>query len=288
MSRYQLSVSKLKLFQTCQYQFYLKYIKKIKPKEIGNALILGSAVHNTLEKYTQSQGAIDISKYFKDEYDSLKSKNEHKGLKIIYSEWDSYQQDIERGNNMLKNYLSKTKDDNQESILYAEVPFRVNVQGINDAVLIGFIDGVTDQGMTLLEYKTTKAHPEKWFIDNDLQMMGYAYAIKNGQPIYSMFDPRVDQELTHLFGSLPERVKYIALHALYDNKKPWHVNGLTHTYLPTDNGMIKFENEVKCIWENIKWCGKNNYWSKSIKDPTTTPCKMCSFRNECFSGGNHE
>lgn len=281
MGKYQLSISKLKLYQTCPHRFYLRYVAKIPEKEIGNALVLGTAVHDTLDKFVETKGGIDAAKYFKDTYDTEKFKNEEKGKTVVYGDWDSYSGDIKRGTEMVKNYLSRDfigeKDDT-----YSEVPFITTIDGIDDAVLVGIIDRITKN--KVYEYKTTKANPEEYFIQNDLQMLGYAYALEKGKPIFSIFKPQVDQSLTHLFGSLPEAVIYIALHSLCSTRKSWHVGELYHTLVPTEEKMKYFEQEVKNIWSAIKWSMKNNIWPKNLKDPTTTPCNFCPYKKECWNG----
>lgn len=276
---------------TCQQLYRNLYVDKIEAPLVGNALILGDAVHQTFEKFDGSRAPQDM---FVEFYEDLKFENEQKGKTIDYGDWNSYQDDLARGAEMVQKHLSRNFTASNRKI-YKEVPFICRIPGESEWYMQGFLDGVVldEIDFCVLEYKTTKAEPSPSFIDYDLQMIGYAFALLNGQPIIASKSreeylkqleagPQVDESLLHLFGKCPRAVKYLALHSYCSKRKPWDVSRPEYECIITQEKLDYFVQTVKGLLRQIEFVEQNGLWVRNQKDPSTTPCKFCAYRNTCW------
>ena len=80
-----ISVSQIKTFLTCSERYRLRYIDKVDEPVVGSALILGSAVHGTIEEFfnrRKDDESIDVHLYFHNEYDKLLHEAKEKGKDV--------------------------------------------------------------------------------------------------------------------------------------------------------------------------------------------------------------
>jgi len=155
-----LSASKIKVFSACPKQFYYSYVdKRESPKT--TALILGTAVHRSIEKYyKEDANPLDVF------IDTWNKEHEENNLLPDTREYGC-------GIKMVTGY-----DYEKRRPVENELEFIIPFPSPNNALcqIRGFIDQVYENGF--IDLKTGKFQPKQGVLNNDPQFIVYAQAFK--------------------------------------------------------------------------------------------------------------
>lgn len=174
----ELSVSRMKKWNTCQKAHDYRYVEKLRPKEKARPLTLGSLVHKCLETRANKGDWIRVIKEFK--------KNEWS--KIFEEE------QVELGDipgdcfRIMRGYTRYYKDsDERLETIAAEVPFSIRIPK-TPVVLVGIIDLIVRDKTTgdvwCYEHKTAKKDiPSEEFRMTDVQTTLYMYVMEKLAPM---------------------------------------------------------------------------------------------------------
>lgn len=159
------SYSRLTSFHTCQYGYYLSYVKRLKGTQNAYAY-LGGITHEQLEKLQIDE--IDIETALKN-FDSGSFDAEFLGYTFPNENIkNSY-------NNAVKHYI-KTFKPYQCDSCEIEEKFDINIDGIN---LIGYIDLLLfneDGTVTIIDHKTSSEYSKKDKAEHGRQLILYGIA----------------------------------------------------------------------------------------------------------------
>lgn len=176
-----LSATSLSMYMRCPNQFRHRYILGEK-KRPGEALVLGHAVHSTLEWNFKAKveshedfSRDDLVTYFQDEAipASIASQEEDAGQEIA---WDAGVDDAKRrGSAMIDHYRSLVSPRIQP--IDAEEEFLI--EGMAPVPIIGYPDVTTDS--VIVDFKTAKQL--RRVVKPDWQLQGRLYNIARSKPI---------------------------------------------------------------------------------------------------------
>lgn len=173
----QLSLSKVKTYESCHKKFHYTYVLKM-PRKDADYFTTGKICHASLEKFhlafmngtdkSYSQVMTDVFKQVKEEY---KSKSNPDMIKECFD--------------ILKEYLQiiSTNKESTLSVPVIGVEKSFDIKLSDDIKIIGSIDRIQvdrDGVLHVADYKTTK---NKKYLANDFtQLLTYAYALMNEDP----------------------------------------------------------------------------------------------------------
>jgi hypothetical protein len=166
------SVSKLKVWKSCQQKFNYKYVQKLKPKTKSRPLTLGGLVHKCLESHDEGENWVQVIKdYNTNEFSKLflEEKAElgdipHDCLRICRAYFNHY-----------------SEIDKYFDTICCEVGFQIRVPG-TQIVIEGIIDKVARNNKTGkvwgFEHKTMKKDlPTETYRSTDIQTTVYEWAL---------------------------------------------------------------------------------------------------------------
>jgi len=169
-------------FMACEYQYYLRYIKKVQLQETA-ASVFGTAVHKAIHLgYVNDLPRDAWIKLFKTEWITANAQ-----ANISYTVNNEYIKKLDKGQEMLGTYY-----DNFVKGIKApkELEYRFGFSGgglpIGNHTLIGVIDQIDDR-KRVIDYKTG-VKPTQLQLDFDLQFTMYSYAYRKlfGEPESSL------------------------------------------------------------------------------------------------------
>lgn len=162
------SYSQYSIYKNCQHQWYLDYVKKLKPFKPGIHLIFGTAFHETIQNYIQvmydkSQADADkihLPTYFKSKLIELYQQNLQEGHFSTAEELNEFYED---GLAILEFFKSKRKlffSRKNTKLIGIEIPImQPIVEGIENVKFKGFIDMVMYDKVldkyTIYDFKTS-------------------------------------------------------------------------------------------------------------------------------------
>ena len=173
------------LFKRCRrkhlFESHLKM--NLVPEEVNPHLNLGTLVHKGLEWYYVDE--------FKEEE-----------FKKYGFDLDLYDDVVELGLNMLKNYFNWAPSQDKFEVVDSEYKFEVPVIAYDKVklpfnsrddwlfyfdspvVYRGMIDLIVEEldGLHIMDHKTTKQFDNEWFLDTDEQLTSYMWALKMEKP----------------------------------------------------------------------------------------------------------
>lgn len=165
-----ISHSRIKMWKNNHYDHYQKYIKKIVPKEKGQALIRGSIIHDCLEAYYEGRSWKKVWKKFQEEY--------YQGL---FEEEKGQKNDIAyMANELLEAYFHYyEQEDSETEFLFNELHFELDL--IEDVKLEGYIDAVIvdkNGDIWVKDYKTYRSMPTYDSLRFNYQSAIYIWALE--------------------------------------------------------------------------------------------------------------
>lgn len=163
------SFSKLSTYRHCKYAYFLQYIKKIRSKDNIYG-ILGTEVHEVAQDLVK--GLITNKQAHKRFLDELNNVTEIYGLKFSSDKiYKNYKECMEH-------FILSYKPNHSKYEI--ERGFDVKVAD-SKAVMLGFIDLIywnEDGTIDVVDYKTSSKFSKKDFQDKKMQLLAYAYALK--------------------------------------------------------------------------------------------------------------
>lgn len=168
-----ISASKIKVFRTCNRQYYYRYIlpkqqRPIEDKNIG--ALLGLSLHKAIErKYRAGENALAV---FQDVMLTTLDEWEDKGFTVKGVEW--FSKSLKDGKAILREFdwgIFDPVDLEQEFTLYfpnASAPI---------ALINGYIDMTTTNGL-VVDHKSQRRLPNQDQLNHDPQFLIYAWAYR--------------------------------------------------------------------------------------------------------------
>jgi len=161
------------------YEYYLRYIKHIPNERTGVYLVLGSALHDCLERYYIKGWTIEE---FKEEWRKSLSLIDTMGLKFHYTDEEANEKRQKKYVDCLSNYGEHFTQCNGDMIPELPIELVLDVDGI-DEIFVGFIDRVDftykDNKLyaKIVDYKSSTIFAGKALIKKSAQLTLYARAI---------------------------------------------------------------------------------------------------------------
>lgn len=230
-----ISATALKDFTVCKSRYMFRQIEA--PTLITTPLIMGTVVHNVVDKYEQGELEKDNAHAYIQEllFENLSGGN------VEFSKWDSIPKMLENCRSMWDNYLEHKRGDIIESEKFFEIP-QFSKDGI-EFKLLGRIDQIININgrKCVVDLKTSRKQPTKYQIMGDYQFTFYYYAynllydeypntvynfhLRSGKYIKY---PRSDSDVRELIDKVDEMVATIDyINGNWkesDKSKGWHCN----------------------------------------------------------------
>jgi hypothetical protein len=283
------SSSSIKNFLSCPRKFLLSK-SDLKLDSVGSQLLLGSAVHSTAEAVCERRAQTEqqIVMFFEDEYKNGYREYKSKGISVQYSRYNNYKKDLLEGAGMSLGFAKHILPIFR--VLSVEASLTVSIQLLTGMFpLECHIDMIVeeDDGVGIYDIKTGRSSPTGVYLDNDIQLGGYAYAYLNGRYIITKRGAKGPKQYTYIDKPFEttKPLKYIGiinLRALIDGKGAVIDNyngGAIYRHEFKDD--TAFLNNIKYINDSMQLCQKNNYWPKNVSSCHDSPCLFCSYYSEC-------
>lgn len=250
-----ISASQINVHKDCALKYYHKYVvpkelRIIEPKHVG--ALLGIALHSVIEQYYRNPESLDTNHkkrvLFQQEYTKLYDDWEASGIPLQGR--GSFMKGMEDGKAIID-----TMDWDQFKVVdpkHLELNFELPFPSREDpiATMVGFIDMIAvfaDGVIGVVDHKSQKQLPTQAELDNDTQLVIYAWAYKQ------------------MFGELPDRV---ILHGLRKQK------------LLIANVQQDFEAKLARVVEAVKAMMDETAYEP--KEKGTYIChNFCGFAEEC-------
>lgn len=251
-----LSSSSIGTYVDCSLMYKFSKIDKIPMEYVSDALVFGTAIHQTLEKFYQEKMVgenlllKDIHSIFNDTWTRIAEDDDQ----IQYTKGHDFKSLCMLGRDLLSTWFSKKPDDNY-NIIGIEKCFSLHLPGI-PIHFIGAIDLVEeDEAGTIIitDFKTAGRKYSTDEVDQNEQLTLYQLAIKEmgygNREILLKFD------------------------TLIKTKKPRFEQYWTTRSELDEHRLIQKSNQV---WDGIQ---------KGVFIPNNGPmnwrCKHCSYKNAC-------
>jgi len=257
--------STISCFQTCRRKYYYQYVRHLRPKVKGTALLFGSAVHDALDVYYKNadreQGAVLAIAKFKEVYSTPEG---------------DFLRTVENGVKLLTHYFLKYK---HEPFTVVGKPEEGFVFPIGSILYGGRLDLPVewDGQLWIMEHKTTSRLTSSYFnqYELDKQPTGYIIALeefagrKCSGCIINVLEPWKEVK------RVTAKTKQPGDHFL---RKP-----LTRSEELKD----RFRYNVQAIVRDIKWCEEHDeYQEAEKKEACFYYNRNCPFMQLCQYGEN--
>jgi len=185
------SHSRLGTYETCPFQYKLRYIDRLKPK-LGNTIesYMGSMVHDALEwLYGLVRDSHIVSKEaLLKKYDQIWKENWKDNIRVVKKDLtaDNFKQ---TGSSCLEMYYSRYHPFDQAITIGLEE--RMMIALPEDKKMQGYIDRldkISEGHLSVHDYKTSSRVPPQAKADQDRQLGLYALAVQQKYPDVSQID----------------------------------------------------------------------------------------------------
>ena len=220
------SFSKLSTYHHCKYAYFLQYIKKIKGRQNVYGAT-GESAHDASQDLVR--GLINNDEAYDRFMTELEDTLEILGLKFpTEKSGNNYKECV--GDFILRYHPKHDKYD-------IERGFDINV-GDSKSVMMGFIDLIywnEDNSIDVVDYKTSSLFSKKDFEEKKMQLLAYAYALK-----------QEGFKINRLYFNM---LKYCNIEWDEINSK----KQLIHKTLKSDRNMVgdKFKNTAKRLFKKM-------------------------------------
>jgi len=181
MKKRRLSYSKLNLYETCGYKYYLSDIKKVEPfTPIRYPLVVGIAFHSLVDNMYEDCDFKNLD----DVWDYLRFNWKKQFDMALQNEGSSFattkgsEQHLSSGYGLIANFFKFAKDENLLIKPFDhEWYFRIDD---NDITISGKVDLLLDRGeyFEIWDYKTSWKVPTQEEVDDNSQLSIYDWAVK--------------------------------------------------------------------------------------------------------------
>lgn len=167
----EISYTSLHALMTCEYSYYLRYIKRVPIKE-SSASVFGTAVHRAIKiGYDNNLSRDAWAGVFKREWVALTAKKD-----IVYYGDNDYLKKLKKGAEMITDYYDTFVKDHQPPQMLEFFFGRDKMVKVGSHTIIGVFDQV-DADDNVVDYKTGKVTTQSK-LDLDLQFTVYSYAYR--------------------------------------------------------------------------------------------------------------
>lgn len=187
-----ISASKLRVFRTCQRQFYYKYVLPKEdrlPAEKRVSGLLGTVLHKVIEMYYTGENTNSRALFQQLMLETVEQW-EADGEKINGLEW--FNKSLKDGKAMLNDFdWSKFNPIMHQGKLALEVAFELPFpnQHMPIVMIQGYIDMISDMGgINVIDHKSTQKVPNADQLAHDPQFLIYAWAF---QQMYDVLPDKV-------------------------------------------------------------------------------------------------
>ena len=166
-----ISNSRVKVFRSCHYSHYLKYVRDIVKKQKASALVRGSIVHECLEAYNSGKSWKKPFNRFKEEFYENTFEEERVELGDIPDMVEE----------LMENYTFYYEEVNPDEYEYVSNELHFEIPLIEGVRLEGYIDSVVEDSkgrLYTMEHKTYKRDPGREFIIFNPQSSIYNWAME--------------------------------------------------------------------------------------------------------------
>jgi ATP-dependent exoDNAse (exonuclease V) beta subunit len=237
-----LSASRIKVYQSCARKYFYQYVATERPKgDVHIAALFGTAMHEAIEKFYKH--GIDMVQTFTDSFDEEVDSAFDKGVDIkMLNHNKTY---LKLGKDILSSFpVDAFQPTHLEYRFSLPFPNKENpvatMNGIMDMVM------VTDDGIVIVDHKTSKALPTSEELRYDPQFLIYAWACRE------------------LFGALPKKIIWNHLR--------------DHSHMEID--LSDFDSRFSALLNDIDAI---LYASNYARKPLSTECtRACSFKYLCY------
>jgi putative RecB family exonuclease len=187
ISRPHWSYSSINQFLRCPLQFYFERILRLPQRTVGSGLVLGSAVHRTLEAYhrglqeKQPRPLDHLQTVFLSAWKTREEK-----VEITYRNGDSRDHSVAQGIDLIEVYLQEPPP---ESIVAVEqemvVPLHNSKGDYLERPLVAVLDLIThEEGLKVSEFKTSGRAYGEFEAETSIQPTCYLNAVQEmyGEP----------------------------------------------------------------------------------------------------------
>jgi putative RecB family exonuclease len=224
----QYSHSRLGTFETCPYQYKLRYIDKIDSDSEGIEAFMGSRVHDVLEKLYQDKSKCkdNTLEELLEYYEEVWTKNWHDDIRIVKKSYtpDNYK---EMGKTAIQEYFIRYHPFDTGKVIGIERRVNIPLGEDTDDTFIGYIDRLMlmpDGSYEVHDYKASSNLMTQDKADADRQLALYQIAVENDWPDargnvglvwhYVLFDKeirskRTDEQLSSLIQEVRDRIDII-------------------------------------------------------------------------------
>jgi CRISPR/Cas system-associated exonuclease Cas4 (RecB family) len=283
------SATALKDFMSCPRKFQLRK-EQVKETSVGSQLLLGSAVHSTIEAFYNKEYIADIqaAPYFESEYKKQYGMYKGRGMDISYSRYNNYKKDIREGSAMCQGFVRHIAPTINviacEASLQAHLPTDVGLFPLEC-----HIDLVIEEpaGYIVSDLKTGRSAPHEMYMLEDIQLEMYAYALDNGvfidvdrsskQKVYTEADgfkrtkPTIGKSIINLRGLISSTAEILDPPVMGDIIFRSDTMSQTH-FLNTCNAYVRTMNDFETT----------GYWPKHIGSIHDSHCPYCQYYQTCI------
>jgi CRISPR/Cas system-associated exonuclease Cas4 (RecB family) len=177
-----LTHSSIQTFKDCRRKYYYRYVLGIEPKEKADYFILGVAVHLGLKLHYSGKSTVEIEEVISDYFQKQAPRQFNDPR--VHQKWiDAHLLAVG-----MVNHYRETYQDEQFTVKDVEVPFSVDINGVN-------LKGVKDMIVTdehgndwVVEHKTTSSIDDRYIkkLSLDAQSITYLFDGKAIGVIYNV------------------------------------------------------------------------------------------------------
>ena len=214
-----ISISKIRAFKSCRRLYQLRYIEKLVPEKLPQALELGISYHKLLEKIHKGDDSLEYEEYGKD-------------LAMAFA---------------YRKYIWPHLK------VFSDIEKRIEYQLTEDCQLVGIVDGMTADGV-IMEHKTTSLNLEEfeYMLQWDEQVLAYMLATGSRKMVFTVIKkPTIRQRKTETDEEFFNR----CIH-WYDEDPRERTRIITVER--SDAEVKEFEEELKKVAVDIKTAEEND------------------------------
>lgn len=206
-----LSASSIQMYMECSLSFKFKRIDKIEFESTSESLLMGSAIHKTIEDFYQGKKnnrPLTLENLHQKLEEHWKNALEDEP-KVFYKEGKDAESCLNEGKELIATYYRELPPDDFK-VLGTEMAFKIEIAGL-DVPIIGVMDLILmdpeSNQIIIVDHKTSSKAYSKDDIEKSLQLTLYYMAAKQygyeGEDILLRFDcliknkkPRLEQYYT--------------------------------------------------------------------------------------------
>lgn len=273
------SYSQYSVYKTCPHQWYLTYVKKLKPFTPTIHLIFGTAFHETLQNYlqvmfdktTEEADKIHLPTYFKTRLVELYQENAKEGHFSTPEELNEFYEDAVAILDFFKSKRGLYFSKKNTKLVGIEIPiYTTIIEGVETVKFKGFIDLVTyDKALkkyTIYDFKTsTRGWSDKYEKKDQTKINQILLYKRKFAEMNKISEDDIDVQFFILRRKINEDAEYVAKRI--------------QEFVPA-NGARKVKEAIEDVQNFVKECftPEGDYQDKAYPK-NTDKCKFCPYKD---------